>query len=72
MISYNVERLVSQGKYYREGVCLSGDTKPTTDTTMANGSQLKEIDTSTVYYYNEEDAEWWPWTPASSDEVASE
>ena len=61
MISYTKERQVAAGKFYREGVCLSGDTKPTTDETMANGSILKEIDTATLYFYDETNSEWRAW-----------
>lgn len=58
MISYNVERQVAVGKFHREGVCLSTDTKPTTDSSMANGSILIELDTSTLYLFDEENSEW--------------
>jgi hypothetical protein len=35
---------------------LSTDTKPTD---VANGSRFLEIDTGTVYYFDEENAEWY-------------
>lgn len=46
------------GKVYREGVCLSTDTKPTTDTTMLNGSKLIEMDTSKLNIYDEKNKTW--------------
>ena len=46
-------------KYYGSGVCLSNDTKPTED--MVNGSQLLEMDTSTAYFFDEENGEWKAW-----------
>lgn len=39
-----------------EGECLSTDTKPTTD--IANGSILIEMDTGSIYMFNEAGAEW--------------
>lgn len=45
------------GTSYKEGVCLSTDTKPT-DEALANGSVLIEMDTSTVYFYDAENEEW--------------
>ena len=47
---------IPSGKYYLEGVCLSGDTKPTVG--IANGSVLIELDTSTLYIYDEENSTW--------------
>lgn len=61
MITWNVERQVAPGKFYREGSCISDDTKPEEDTTMANGSLLLEMDTSTAYFYDEEAGEWRAW-----------
>lgn len=51
---------------YKEGDCLSTDTKPTTDETLMNGSKLTEIDTSIVYCYNKDDAEWIEYTGGGS------
>ena len=48
----------TSGKIYREGVCLSTDIKPTSDETMLNGSVLIELDTSTLYIYDEENSTW--------------
>lgn len=44
-------------KYRKEGSCLSTDTKPTD---LANGSILKEMDTATVYFYDEAGEQWLP------------
>lgn len=46
-------------KYYGVGVCLAKDTKPTED--MINGSQLLEMDTSTAYFFDEENGVWNAW-----------
>ena len=62
MITYQIEKYIQPGKAYREGTCLSGDTKPTSDTTLANGSKLLEMDTSTLYLYDEENGEWRAWS----------
>lgn len=45
------------GKYYKEGSCLSSDIKPTN---LANGSILKEMDTGTVYFFDEAGSRWLP------------
>lgn len=46
---------------YKEGDCLSTDTKPTNDTTLKNGSKLIELDTATVYMYDKDNTRWLPW-----------
>lgn len=56
MITFNYVDAGDQKKPYVEGVCLSTDTKPTTG--IVNGSKLMEIDTSTLYVFNEEGQEW--------------
>ena len=61
MVSFTLEQVMN-GKVYREGVCLSSDTKPTNDTSMANGSKLMEMDTSTLYLYDEKNRVWRGWT----------
>ena len=48
-------------KIYREGSCLSSDTKPTNDTTMMNGSKLMEMDTSKLFLYDEKNKTWREW-----------
>lgn len=44
------------GRNLGKGYCLSTDTKPTE--TVANGSQLIEIDTGDVYLFNETGSAW--------------
>ena len=45
------------GEYSRfEGWCLSADLKPTTG--VLNGSRLTEMDTGTVYYFDEAGSRW--------------
>ena len=51
---------------YKEGDCLSTDTKPVTDTTLMNGSKLTEIDTGCVYCYDKDNTQWLPWNSNSS------
>lgn len=52
----------TKAKYYGDdkvlldSACLSTDTKPTTG--VANGSKLLEMDTSTVYAFDEANGEW--------------
>lgn len=42
------------------GVCLSTDTKPTTG--VVNGSYMIEIDTSTLYFFDEANSQWREWS----------
>lgn len=56
---------------YKEGDCLSTDTKPTTDTTLKNGSRLIEIDTSSEYRYDKENTQWLLWTEVTPQEIAT-
>ncbi len=44
---------------YGIGYCLSTDDKPTEG--ILNGSHAVEMDTSTVYFYDEENEEWLEW-----------
>lgn len=46
---------------YREGDCLSTDTKPITDETLKNGSKLMEMDTSIIYCFDKDNSRWLPW-----------
>lgn len=39
-----------------EGSCLAADTKPTAG--IANGSIMVEVDTGTVFFFNETSSEW--------------
>lgn len=61
MISFEKVVLASSNengkKYWKEGSCLAADTKPTD---VANGSILVEMDTSTVYKYDEAGEQWLP------------
>lgn len=41
---------------YVEGFCLSTDTKPTDR--IATGSNIIEVDTGDVYFFDEESASW--------------
>lgn len=59
MVSYFTKRtyekdgaLISQ----IEGECLSTDTKPTLN--IANGSQMIEMDSSKVYFFDEASGDW--------------
>lgn len=64
MITYNVVKYLSTEKTYFEGVCLSNDAKPTKNSTggkLANGSKLLEMDTSTLYIYDEKNNVWRAW-----------
>ncbi len=44
---------------YIEGACLSSDTKPTQG--IENGSCLIEMDTSTVFFFDEQNHTWRAW-----------
>ena len=66
MITWTKEQLMetreggTKAAYYREGACLSTDTKPTGED-MYNGSCLMEMDTCTLYMYDDEHDEWLEW-----------
>lgn len=47
---------------YVEGFCDSDDSKPSGP--FATGSKLTEVDTGSIYYYNEADSDWVVPTPA--------
>ena len=51
MLTYKIEKVYNSERSYVEGSCLSSDDKPTE---VANGSMLMEMDTSTMYLYDEE------------------
>lgn len=53
------KKLNKNGKSLIEGTCLSSDTKPTT---YVNGSILLEMDTSTLYFYDEANSTWRAWS----------
>ena len=46
--------------YYKEGACLSTDSKPTGGD-LYNGSKLDEIDTGKSYRYNAAGEAWVEW-----------
>ena len=56
MITVNKSISHGVGNQYIEGFCLSTDTKPTNG--IENGSQLVEIDTGKLYFYDEEGGIW--------------
>lgn len=58
MLSFINETQVSPGKFIRNGYCLSTDTLPIDDPTMANGSMLLQMDISNIRFYTEELGEW--------------
>jgi hypothetical protein len=59
MLSYRIiDQVLDQtGAMQRkiDGTCLSTDTKPTN---VENGSQLVEMDTGLVYFFDEENVRW--------------
>lgn len=66
MITYTVERPAhgaAEGEIvnYVEGFCLSTDEKPTD---VANGSSLMEMDTKTLYFFDENARVWRAWRRA--------
>ena len=58
MISYRVQKTYDGSKTYVEGACLSTDTKPTD---VSNGSMMLEMDTATLYTYDEANKVWRAW-----------
>lgn len=67
MLTWNLKKAVgtketasgSVGVYYCEGECLSTDTKPTGY--IGNGSKLLEMDTSSLYLFDETSSTWMKW-----------
>lgn len=59
MITFESAQLVktvdNQNVYLKQGSCLSSDSKPTD---VANGSILIEMDTGTVYTFDEANSTW--------------
>lgn len=47
-------------KHQIEGHCLSTDTKPIEN--VLNGSMLLEMDTSTVFFFDEANHQWIAWS----------
>ena len=59
-ISMTEQRQIGSGQTWCKGVCLSTDTKPTGEE-IANGSELMEMDTSTLYLYDSDSGVWREW-----------
>lgn len=59
MVTWNVTLISGTSKDYCEGSCLSTDSKPTN---VANGSILMEMDTATLYKFDEENNTWRAWS----------
>lgn len=53
-----VPRADGNHKKWIQGTCLSTEDKPTD---VAFGSRLMEIDTATMYHFNENTSQWLPW-----------
>ena len=51
------EGIAVDGAYVIDAAGLSTDTKPT-GTTIATGSTFMEVDTGSVYFYNEANQTW--------------
>ena len=60
MVSWIVNKTSATGEpdAYKEGVCLSTDSKPVN---VANGSKLMEMDTSTLFIFDKANSEWRAW-----------
>lgn len=59
MITYTVYKTYRDGKVYVEGRGTSSDTKPTEN--IANGSIIMEMDTSTMFMFDETGNTWRSW-----------
>lgn len=60
MLSYTSSDENTDGKYKIKGECLHGDEKPVN---VANGSRLVEMDSSKLYFFDEENSQWRPFEP---------
>ena len=61
MVTWNFQNSIpfgGGGPIYKEGVCMSNDIKPID---VANGSKLIEMDTSTLYVFDQDSEEWRAW-----------
>lgn len=58
MVTITKVKIINKGKSVVEGVCLSTDEKPTN---YGNGSMLMEMDTSTLYMFDEDSKTWGAW-----------
>jgi hypothetical protein len=55
MLKWNEMKLTEAGRWYCVGCCLAADPKPAG---LANGSQLVEMDTGKLFFYDEENSRW--------------
>jgi len=56
MVTINKSISRDAASQYIEGFCLSTDTKPTNG--IENGSQLVEMDTGKLYFFDEDGGDW--------------
>ncbi len=56
MLKWNEMKLTEAGRWYCAGCCLAADPKPAEG--LANGSQLVEMDTGKLFFFDEENALW--------------
>lgn len=56
MLKWNEMKLTEEGRWLCAGCCLAADEKPVG--TVANGSQLVEMDTGRLFLFDEENALW--------------
>lgn len=59
MVTYAKKEYVSAGRYLCDIRCMSTDEKPTEG--IANGSDLIEMDTSKVFFFDEDGKTWEEW-----------
>lgn len=59
MVTYRKNEIMTTGKSLIEISCLSSDTKPTD---CANGSIAMEMDTATVFMFDEATKTWRAWS----------
>lgn len=60
MYTENHRTMKTPGKFLVDADCLSTDQKPTEG--ICNGSQIKELDTAKLYFFDEEHKQWEEWT----------
>ena len=58
-LTWETAETANTGDLVLGGTCLSTDEKPTEG--IGNGSMLKELDTSTLYFYDAENQTWRAW-----------
>lgn len=59
MITYTIQKVYDKDTIYVEGHCKSGDSKPTVK--IANGSQLVEMDTGKIFFFDKASSVWREW-----------